>query len=590
MHNTTDTHNFQFRRRTSLLKKEYVKNLVPVSLSVLGGTVNVLIDNVFISRKHGAAALAAVNMSIPVYLFMCFIGALVAGGGCVRAADALGHDDTKQAEKIFRTVIFYSVCAGIILTASGLLLADPVSGILGQGRSISGMICEYISALLPFTAAFIALYIPTFFLQLEGKSTHITIMSLIMIALDALLDWVLMYVLSIGLKGAALASGISTLLAAVYGIAVLGHGSSVFSLRSFKAAIKPEMKETRLIIKSGSAIALGNLLDLVRLLILNSLIFRIGGENAAAVWAVMNTFFEISLMITSGFPQAGAPMIGVFSGAMENTGIRILNRIECQTGLIASAVFSALLLLFADRLAVFFIVEADLRGPFICLGLTVPLQLIASVWSSVLNNCGRSLFAGLLVIMSRFLLPVATALLLTLAGAYIWLFLPVAALLVLAVGLLVSWLYSRRTRNTPHELSSVLLLDDYLEREHKVLDFSIHGNGEDICNASEQLSGFCLENDMNPKMTIRLQLSIEELLTVIRHKNPKAKSIDLRAFALPETTGIRVRCAGSEYDPFQDEDIDDEAMMGIRMLQNMADKITYNHALGLNNISIFFSR
>ena len=136
-------------------------------------------------------------------------------------------------------------------------------------------------------------------------------------------------------------------------------------------------------------------------------------------------------------------------------------------------------------------------------------------------------------------------------------------------------------------MSRFLLLDDYLEREKKVLDFSIVPTAENICSASEQIIDFCRHNHMDSKQTMKLQLSIEELLTVIVQENPDMKTVDLRAFSLEENTGIRIRYAGIRYNPFEKTGHeDDDFLMGVVMLEKMSNIVQYTYSFGMNIINV----
>ena len=96
---------------------------------------------------------------------------------------------------------------------------------------------------------------------------------------------------------------------------------------------------------------------------------------------------------------------------------------------------------------------------------------------------------------------------------------------------------------------------------------------------------------MDEKLTNRLGLAIEELLVVMRQDNPKMVSVDLRAFALEETTGIRIRSAGGRYNPFEQSELEeDDFYMGIMMLKRMANEITYSYTLGMNTICLNFGQ
>lgn len=96
---------------------------------------------------------------------------------------------------------------------------------------------------------------------------------------------------------------------------------------------------------------------------------------------------------------------------------------------------------------------------------------------------------------------------------------------------------------------------------------------------------------MDQKGTNRIAMAIEEMLMVMKEENPEMKSVDLRAFALETVTGIRIRCAGDRYDPFerakQQEDL---RYLGVNMLRSMAGEISYSYTLGMNTLYLEFPR
>ena len=96
---------------------------------------------------------------------------------------------------------------------------------------------------------------------------------------------------------------------------------------------------------------------------------------------------------------------------------------------------------------------------------------------------------------------------------------------------------------------------------------------------------------METRLTIRLGLAIEELMTVLAQKNKNLTSVDLRVFTLDGTTGIRIRCAGIQYNPFEEEnEPDDDFLMGVNMIQKLAEVVTYTYSLGMNTINILFEK
>ena len=574
------------RRDNRFLRREYRKVLFPIMLSVLGGTVNALIDSVFVSRKMGTSGLSAINLSMPVYLVLCTLGSLVAFGASVLSARAEGRDNLEEAEQLYHTALTAALSIGVLGTGLGLVFLEPLAGFLSGGSIVRPGVEEYCRVTLAGAAVFVISYIPIQYLQLEGKTSQIFNMILLMVGVDVIMDYVLLYPLALGLTGAALASVIAMLVSCAYGFAALEHGFSNYHFHFRGMGLSGLGR----IIRFGSPAAIGNLCDAGKLLAVNTIILRAGGERAAMVWAVLNTLAELSLVITVGVPRAGNAMLGVYHSARENAGIRTLIRLECRAGLILSCLFAAAAAALSEPVRMLYRLPESMLIPLVCLGGSVLAQTICCVLESCFNTSGRIALSNLMAVLRRLVLPVTALMGLARLHGVLWLFLPVSSVLSLAACLLIpavrAW-FSRRT-NTP--LSSVLLLDDSLTRENKVLDFSITADISMACGAAERISDFCSLHDMDTRLIIRLGLSIEELLTVIIAKSPEIDSVDLRVFALDGMTGIRIRCAGKNYDPFQDQDSDDDFLMGVTMLKKMADVSIHTFTLGFNTINIIFRR
>ena len=283
-------------------------------------------------------------------------------------------------------------------------------------------------------------------------------------------------------------------------------------------------------------------------------------------------------------------MIAVFHSVRENSGIRILMRLQMKMGMVLTAAYVLALLLLQSGIQGLFALTEPILLPLMSLGLSLFFELFCSVWSSFFNSTDQIMISNLLVGMKRFFFPAAAALVLALSGGWLWTFLPVSGLLSVIGGAAVVEWRAVRSRKTSHPLSGFLLLDDYLEREGLVLDFSIEPTEQNICDASEQIRDFCIRNHMDQKGTNRIGMAIEELLMVMKEANPGMKSVDLRVFALEASTGVRIRSAGERYNPFEmAQDGEDLFYLGVTMLQNMAEEISYSYALGMNTLYLSFA-
>ena len=572
------------KQDNKLLKREYLRALFPVMFSVLGATINALIDSVFVSQRLGENALAAVNLSMPVYLILCTFGALISGGASVCSARAAGKENMKAAQDYYQAAFLLSAVVSIVFTVLGIVFCRQIAGMLSGNGELLEQVFSYCLVTFMGASASVFLYLPLSYLQLEGKNKNISIAVAIMIAADVALDVLFLFVLDFGLYGASAASVISALAATVYGFLALSRGDTNYRI----GIVKPDSEWLWNIVRYGSPAALGNLFDAVKLLFLNAIILLAAGEKGAAIWAVLNTLSELSLMIVSGVPRTAAPMISSYYTAKENGGIRILTALEVRIGLMFSGAFALLMTVLHKPIELLFGVSSDMLLPIICLGTSVILSTLCGIWEKHFNAIGMIAEANVATGARACVMPITIAVILTVSGSELWLFLPlsaVASAVVIAAMVIAAALKSRKTKKP---LSMALLLDDKLEREHKILDFSIAANMDEVCAAAEKITDFCAENNMSMKLTMKLGLAIEELLNVIIQKTPGIVSIDLRAFALMGSTGLRIRCAGQSYDPFADDDSDDDFLMGINMIRKMSDTTTHIYTLGMNIITIIF--
>ncbi|MBQ3096855.1 MAG: polysaccharide biosynthesis C-terminal domain-containing protein, partial [Kiritimatiellae bacterium] len=526
-------------RDERFLRREFNRTLIPVMLSVLAGTVNTLVDSVFISQKLGSAGLAAVNMCGPIYQVICVLGSLLATGGSILSAHEEGRDRPEEARKYFYTSVNLCLLLGAAFSAAGFFFCRPAALFLAQGSSLSGYIYDYclvtFIGIIPVAFA----YIPLYYLQLAGKRREITIMMVIVIALNVILDALFLFVMNFQMRGAAAASVISFAAACCYGASVLQSGFSNYRFSRWKLGFYGSWD----IVKYGSPVAGGNLFDAARLFLLNAIILRAGGEQALVIWAVLNALSELSLSFISGVPQAAAPIIGLFYAPKENSGIRILMKLQMKEGFLFTGVYALFLLGFHTWIARLFAVPSSLLFPLFCMGIGLFFEMSCSILANFYNVTGNIVLSNVLNAMYRLFFPVGFALFFAGAGRGLWLFLPFGGILSLLIITLVSRMISAYSKRDTHFLSGFLLLDDYLEREKLVLDFSVETAEQSICDASERIRDFCAENQMDAKTTNRLGLAIEELMMVMKEKIPGADSMDLRVFSIEDSTGIRIRSA-----------------------------------------------
>lgn len=566
----------ELKQNEQFLKKAYNKALIPCILSVLSGNINILADGILVGQRLGTPALAAINFSLPVYLVLCIAGSFVVSGTAIRASEAIGKNRLDQAQNLYRMSIFWCAAVSAIITIFGLLFLKPLSLLLCSDESVMPLVAEYSGVTIAGALPKILIYIPFWFLRLDGRNGQVTLMMLIMGVGNVALDVLFLYAFDMGVFGAALASVISTAAACVLGFVKLCDKKSGFK---FGFRVKSEGVKFSEIAKAGSPSAVNNLFQTLRVSIINMLLLRYCGSDTVAAFTAVNCIAAFEESVTSGVPQAAAAMLGIYNGEHDNESARMLMARQLKSGIPYSLLFSAIIILGADLISMAYALNTPLRFAFICMSLGMIPALINCVLSSYYNVSGRTLWANAIIFLRVFVMSCASLFALLYFGQSPWLFLFFGEILTLLFWFIATGI-SHKNR------SRFLLLDNSLEKSGNVINFSVNGNAEDICGASGRITDFCADNGMSPKQTMRISLALEEIMTLIADKNGGAVEFDLRVYSLQGVIGIRIRYGGNDFNPLAYAD-NDEEYFGIRLIESMCEQTMYQRTFGTNTVQIF---
>lgn len=573
---------YSLEQNEQFLKKTYAKALIPCMLSILSGNINILVDGILIGQRLGTDALAAINFSLPVYLTLCIVGSFLVSGAAICASEAIGDNRNETAQALYQMSIFWCVLVSVLMTAAGLLFLRPLTGFLCGDGQAAALAADYIGVTLAGALPKILIYIPFWFLRLDGRNGQVTVMMVVMGVGNVALDLLFLYGFDMGVFGAGLASVLATAAACLLGFFWLCDKKSSFSfgLRAF-------CKEASCgyIVRAGSPSAMNNLFQTLRVMAVNTMLLQSGGSEMVAAFTAVNCISAFAESVTGGVPQAASSMLGIYSGEHDNGSVRLLLLREVKSGVKYCLIFATVIIAGSGPLARMYGLAVPLRFAFFCLSLGMLPGLLNSILSGYYNVSGHVIWANAIILLRVFLMTGLSLWLLLYFGKSPWWFLVCSELMTAAVWLIAVTAY----HHLKPECSRFLLMDDSLEKTGRVINFSLGGNTEDICDASSRITAFCEKNGMLPGQVMRISLAMEELMTLIASVNEEGKvEFDLRVFSLQDMTGIRIRYGGNEFNPLGDagEGEPDDMYLGIRMIKEMVTETMYQRTFGTNTLRI----
>ncbi len=575
------------QQNAAFIRGAYRKAVFPGMLAILSVSINVFVDGILVGRRFGPDALAAINLSQPVYMALCVVGAFLAAGTEIPAARAIGIGDTKKRDAFFRTGFNASVLASLVITALGLLLRGPLVSFLCADESIRGYVSQYVGITLIGALPKIVIYIPFWYLRLDGKNTDVTVMMALMAVANIALDVLLIYRFNMGVFGAGLASVIATALSCLYGLLRLFSKGSAYTWR---AELARGREEWRTIARSGFPSAFNNLCTTIRLLIVNAALLAYGGGHLVAVFTAVYGIWCFGECVTLGAPAAGSAMLGVFSGERDNGSCRLLLKEEWKIGCVACGVFTVLCAVLSPVIPGMYGLSERLLAPLMWMAFSEFAALFVNILFTYYNVADLNAWANRLTVLRAIVMTWVGLRLAMAARISVFSFMLFAELATLAVWWAATGLHHRRHL----EDSRYLMTNLDNEKSGRVLNFSVGADVDEIVSASERIGEFCAANGMSAKETMRLEMSMEEVMTLIRQVNAdadvQALHFDLRAFSVNGVSGIRIRYSGIPFNPFNyapaDEGVGEDMYMGVRMIKRMVEMVNYQSAFGVNTLQI----
>jgi putative MATE family efflux protein len=186
------------------------------------------------------------------------------------------------------------------------------------------------------------------FIRGEGNPTKAMMTMLIGALLNVILDPLFIFVLDMGIRGAALATILSQSVSALWVLHYYAGGDSLLALRWRN--MLPQWPIVKAIVKIGSPPLAMNLAGCLIVAITNHALVRYGGDVGVSVMGVIFSASMLLMMPLNGLCQGAQPILGYNHGAGRQDRVRktLILTLGCGTGF-ALAIF-LLVQLGADRI------------------------------------------------------------------------------------------------------------------------------------------------------------------------------------------------------------------------------------------------
>ena len=316
-----------------------------------------LVDRIYIGHMQpaetvGKLALTGVGVCLPIILVISAFAALIAMGGAPKASISEGRGDLKAAEHIMGNSFSLLVLASVILTAVFQLFAEPLLLTFGASENTIGYALDYLRI---YTLG-------TIFVQMTlGMNAYITAQGfttvsmktvLIGAILNTLLDPIFIFVLGLGVRGAALATILSQAVSAVWVLRFLTGPRTKWRLR--RENLKPVPSVFLPCLALGLAPFIMQSTESLISVCFNSSLLKYGSDIAVCAMTVLISIMQLAMMPLQGLTQGAQPIISYNYGARNAQRVRDAFRCLLVSCVAYSMTLWALVQLFPQAFALIF--------------------------------------------------------------------------------------------------------------------------------------------------------------------------------------------------------------------------------------------
>ena len=585
-----------FETNDAFVRTAVQKYMAPSVIALIGTTVTIVANSVIVGNCIGAGGLSALNIVNPIYFTFATLGALINVGASTNASVCIGKNEKDRADSYITLALWLTLALSVLVTAIGLALFPQLVRVLGATPSTEPYVREYGQILLLGGTSVSLMYYPFNFLKVDGRPRQGTYMFLMMFALDLLFNVLFLGVLNLGMRGVALSFVLSTICGDFFGLFLLLGRTSGFTLGKVKRVGDSVMQ----ILKTGSSMALNNLCNIFRTMVLNYIILRALSEDELTVFAVIGTINNFSNSVISGIAQTITPLIGVFYGEKDNISMRTVVREAVRKGIGVILIMTAGICLSARLIGSALGVTGlpQLAQAVIMFAVSFLPGMLNHVYIFYYFTTEKIGLANILTFLRGFVVLVLSALCFSyiqLPGL-IWLSFAAAEGVTLLVNMAV---VCTRCERDEH-LKGMLLLDDRYEEEERYLAFTVENTAAAAADASEKITLFCKEKEMSSKISMTIGLAVEEMLLIIfEHclSDQRGQYADVRIMRMDKEIILHMRCAGRLFDPItyykekkaeamQRGEVLEDDSLGIEMIVKQAQDVTFSRTFGTNNLTI----
>lgn len=321
---------------------------IPSILAQISATVMFFIDASMVGHL-GAKASAAIGLVETTGWLMGGLASAANMGFSVQVAHFIGANDFEAARRVLRQSMVCCLIWALMTSLISVIIAPFLPYWMGGSEEIARDASIYFAIFGLAGIFFQAEGLAGSMLKCSGNMKIPSMLNIGMCVMDVLFNYIFIYILDLGVMGAAIGTGVAMLITAGLMLYFLLVKSKMLSLVGRPGSFKPKSDTISTAFKIGAPMGLQHLL-MGGAYVVSTMIVAPLGTIAIAAHSLAITVESLCYMPGYGIAEAATTLVGQGIGAGQKLLTRSFARMSVGLGIAVMTVMGVLMWIFAPEL------------------------------------------------------------------------------------------------------------------------------------------------------------------------------------------------------------------------------------------------
>ena len=321
---------------------------IPSILAQLSATVMFFIDAAMVGHL-GAKASAAIGIVETTGWLLGGLASAANMGFSVQVAHAIGANDFKRARQVLRQSLVCGIIWALSITTIAISISSPLPYWLGGSAEIAHDATLYFAIFSAFGIFFQMEGLAGSMLKCSGNMKIPSALNILMCLMDVVFNYIFIYILEMGVAGAAIGTGLAMVITALLMLYFLLYRSDILKLKGRPGSFRPKSDVV------GNAFKIGGPMGLQHILmgsaqVVSTVIVAPLGTVAIAAHSLAITVESLCYMPGFGIAEAATTLVGQSFGARKRQLTQSFANMSTGSGMIVMTLMGILMYVFAPEL------------------------------------------------------------------------------------------------------------------------------------------------------------------------------------------------------------------------------------------------